>query len=281
MSIVLDSVLQFCAMDETEMCRFPEIKKDTNEIISHYSKICDGLYKWIKSNNCIEDLKYLIQSWLHCETINLNDSYQNVTKDDIEDMQNLHKLWRIFSNYNSFFNFKLVERAVDIMDYEDGKDNLEEYKILFSNYLKRKVTQCPSGIGMKGENHIVIVVKLDKAFSNCRMEHLQMLGEEICRVLQVKVAKIQLEGVTKGSICVTFHLHKSALPHGFYLMDSQIKVLKEFQCLTAKILNIQCGCVQYIVNEGKGMFKHHTHSSDKILKTYYILSYLLYNFRTY
>ena len=149
------------------MHRFPEIKKDTNEIISHYSKICDGLYKWIKFNeDHIEELRYLIQSWLHCETINLNDSYQNVTKDEIEDIQNLHKLWRIFSNYSSFFNFKLVERAVDIMDYEDGKDNLEEYKTLFSNYLKRKVTQCPSGIGMKGENHNVIVVKLDKAFSN-------------------------------------------------------------------------------------------------------------------
>ena len=106
------------------MHRFPEIKKDTNEIISQYSRICDGLYKWIKSNNCIEDLKYSIQSWLHCETINLNDSYQNVTKDDIEDMQNLHKLWRIFSNCNSFFNFKLVESALDIMDYEEGKDNL-------------------------------------------------------------------------------------------------------------------------------------------------------------
>ena len=222
-SIFLDSVLQFSAMDETEMHCFPEIKKDTNEIISHYSKIRDGLYKWIKSNkDHIEELRYLIQSWLHCETINLNDSYQNVTKDDIEDMQNLHRLWRIFSNNNSFFNFKLVERAVDIMDYEDGKDNLEEYKTLFSNYLKTKVTQCPSGMEMKGENHIVIVVKLDKAFSNCRMEHLQMLGEEICRVLQVKVQKIQLEGVTKGSICVTFHLLKTALPHGIYLMNSQI-----------------------------------------------------------
>ena len=249
------------------MHRFPEIKKDTNEIISHYSKICDGLYKWIKSNkDHIEELRYLIQSWLHCETINLNDSYQNVTKDEIEDIQNLHKLWQIFSNYNSFFNFKLVERAVGIMDYEDGKDNLEEYKILFSNYLKRKVTHCPSGIGMKGDNHIVIVVKLDKAFSSCRMEHLQLLGEEICRELQVKVEKIQLEGVTKGSICVTFPLLKTALPHGIYLMDSQINFLKNFQCLTAKILNIQCGCVQYIVNEEKGTFKSYTHSSVYLLQ---------------
>ena len=139
------------------------------------------------------------------------------------------------------------------MDYEEGKDNLKNYKKLFNDYLKRRVTQCPTGIGMKGENHTVIVVKLDKAFSKCRMEHLQLLGEEICRVLQVKVYKIQLEGVTEGSICVTFHLLKTAIPHGFYLMDSQIKVLKDFQCLTAKILNIQCGDMRYIVNEGKGM----------------------------
>ena len=258
--IFLDSVLQFNAMDESEMRRFPEIKKDTNEIISHYTRLCDGLYKWINNSDRIEELKYLIQSWLHCETIHINDSYHNVTKNEIEDMQNLHKLWRIFCNYNSFFNFGLVERAVDIMNYEEGKDNLKKYKTLFSNYLKRKVTQCPSGIGMKGNNYIVIVVKLDKAFSDCRMEHLQLLGEEICRVLQVKGAKIQLDGVTKGSICVTFHLHKSAVPHRFYLNDSQVKVLQDFQCLTAKILKIQCGYVQYIVNEENGMFKSYIHS---------------------
>ena len=257
------------------MCRFPEIKKDTNQIISQYSRICDGLYKWIRSNNDrIEELKYLIQSWLHCETINVNDSYQNVTKDEIEDMQSLHILWRIFSNYNSFFNFGLVERAIEIMDYEEGKEKLEKYKILFSNYLKRKVTHCPSEIGMKGNNNIVIVVKLDKAFSDCRMEHLQLLGEEICRVLQVKVEKIQLEGVTKGSICVTLHLLKSAVPHGFYLNDSQLRVLKDFQCLTAKILNIQCGCVHYIVNEVKGMFSSYMNSCDYLLKTNFKL-YLL------
>ena len=59
-----------------------------------------------------------------------------------------------FSNYNSFFNFGLVKRVVDIMDYEERKDNLKNYKTLFSKYLKRKVTQCPSGIGMKGNNQL-------------------------------------------------------------------------------------------------------------------------------
>ena len=250
----LGAVIQFYAMDENEMRRYPEVKKDTNEIISHYSRICDGLYKWIKSNNnFIEDLKYLIQSWLRCETININDSFQNVSKDDIEDLQSLHKLWRIFSNYHSFFNFGLMERAVDIMDYKEGKDNMKKYKDIFSNYLKRKVTQCPSSIGMKGNDHKVIIVKLDNAFSDCRIEHLQLLGEEICRVLGVKVEKIHLEGVIKGSFCVTFHLLKSAMPHSFYLVDNQREILKVFRCLTARILNIKCGSVKYIINEEAGM----------------------------
>ena len=62
-------------MDELERRRFPEIKKETNEIISQYSKICDGLYKWMKCNDSIDDMKYLIESWLRYETIHENDSY--------------------------------------------------------------------------------------------------------------------------------------------------------------------------------------------------------------
>ena len=246
----LGAVIQFYAMDENEMRWYPEVKADTNEIISHYFRICDGLYKWIRSNNNhIEELKDVIQRWLDIGIIKIQDS--NVAKTDIDDMQSLHEVWRTFSNYHSFFNFGIVEQAIDIMDYKEGKDNIENYKTVFSNYLKRKVTQCPSSIGMKGNNHKVIKVKLDNAFSGCRMEHLQLLGKEICRVLGVK-EKIQVEGVIKGSYYVTFHLLKSVVPHGFYLVDSQLETLKDFRCLTAKILSIECGSVKYIVNEETG-----------------------------
>ena len=246
----LGAVVQFYAMDETEMRRYPEVKADTNEIISHFSRICAGLYKWIRSNNDrIEELKDVIQRWLDIDTIKIQDS--NVAKTDIDDMQSLHEVWRTFSNYHSFFNFGIVEQAIDITDYKEGKDNMKKYKTVFSNYLKRKVTQCPSRIGMKGNNHKVIIVKLDNAFSGCRMEHLQLLGKEICRVLGMK-EKIQVEGVIKGSYCVTFHLYKSAVPHGFYLVESQLEILKDFRCLMAKILNIECGSMMYIVNEETG-----------------------------
>ena len=246
----LGAVVQFYAMDETEMRRYPEIMADTNEIISHYSTICGGLYKWIKSNNDrIKELKDVIRRWLDINTIKTQDS--NVAKADIDGMQSIHEVWRTFSNYHSFFNFGIVEQAIDITDYEEGKDNMKNYKTVFSNYLKRKVTQCPSSIGMKGNNHKVIIVKLDKAFSDCRMEHLQLLGRKICGVLEVK-ENIQVEGVIKGSYCVTFHLFKSAVPRGFYLMDNQLETLKDFRCLTAKILSIECGSVKYIVNEETG-----------------------------
>ena len=247
------NIIQFFAMDESEMCRFPEIKKDTNEIISQYARICDGLYKWIKSKrDSVEDLKYLIQSWLHLETINMHDSNRSVTQDEIESMESVHKLWRVFSSYNSFFNFELVERAINIMDYEEGKESLGKYKSLFNNYLKRKVNQCPSNIGMKGNNHMVIVVKLDKAFSDCRMEHLLQLGKDIGKVVHVTVDKIQLDGVTKGSVCVIFHLLKHAVPQGFFLMDDDIIILKNVQYQTAKILSIRCGNLYYRVNSEKG-----------------------------
>ena len=245
--------LQFWAMDQTEMDCFPEVKKDTNEVIFHFTKLCDSLYKFIKSDDeLVEDLRYLIQSWIHCGTIDKNDPYQKITKAAIENIQSYRKLWQIFSSYCSFFNFRLVERAINIMNFEEGTEKLQEYKSVFCTYLKRRVTQCPSGIGMKGEDHVTVIVKLDEAFADCRIEHLQLLAEDIGKALQVKVEKIQLDGVRKGSICVTFHIHNSAIAHGFFILDHQIKAFKNLRYSAAKIRTIKCGSVQYLINEGLG-----------------------------
>ena len=56
---------------------------------------------------------------------------------------------------------------MDIVNYEIGKDRMKLYKQEFNCYLKRRVTQCPSGIGMKGEDHVTLLVELD-TFTDCR-----------------------------------------------------------------------------------------------------------------
>ncbi len=225
-----------------------ELQKDTIKIIDEFSQIRDGLHKHIKSNTeAIDDLRWTLKDWLHCGTIEKNDRFQNVTRDALEDF-NFSRLWCIFSSYCSFFNFRLLERVISNTDYERGMLMIDKYKTKFADYVKRRLTQCPSNIGMKGKDHIELFVKLDKPYANCRMEHLKKLGEDICEILKAEPEKLQLEGVQNGCICVTFHLHKSAIPDGFSLTRQQIQQLISLRYDTAKILKLVCGREHYPIN---------------------------------
>ena len=126
---------------------------------------------------------------------------------------------------------------------------MKSYKQEFNCYMKRRVTQCPSGIGMKGEEHVTLLVELDDAFADCRIEHLLQLGDGICSIMDFKANKLQIAGVNKGCICLAFHLHKSEIPQGFFLLYQHIELLQKFRYKAAKILKVKCNGVYYLINE--------------------------------
>ena len=224
-------------------------------MILNFTEITTGLYKFI--SNCkplLKKIKNLIQSWIKYGTIDEDDPHTDVTKKTIRAINDDDELWDIFSSYFSFFNFKLVEQALDIVNYEVGKDRMEIYKQEFNCYLKRRVTQCPSGIGMKGEDHVTLLVELDNAFADCRIEHLLLLGDDICNIMNFKADKLQIEGISKGCICVAFHLHKSEILQGSFLLCQQIELLQKLRYMSAKILKVKCNGVCYLINgETRGM----------------------------
>ncbi len=245
---MIENYTVFRALCPDDNIQKSELQKDTNEIIDEFIEIRIAFYKHVKSNSeAVDELRWILQEWIHCGTIEKNDCFQSITKDALEDIKFI-KLWRIFSSYCSFFNFRLLERAISVVEYKDGTIMIDQYKTKFANYIKRRVTQCPSNIGMKGKDHIELFVKLDKPYANCRMEHLKKLGKDICKILKSEPEKLQLEGVQNGCICVIFHLHKSAVPNGFSLTRQQIQQLTSLRYDTAKILKLVCGREHYPIN---------------------------------
>ena len=242
-------ILTFHALDGKDIQHKYELKKETNKMISLFTDITNGLYKFITNQKALKKFKNLIQSWIKYGTIEEDDPYKDVTKKMVRAINDNDELWDIFSSYFSFFNFKLVEQAIDIMNYEAGEAKMKCYKQEFNCYLKRRVTQCPSGIGMKGEDHVTLLVELDDAFADCRIEHLLQLGDDICNIMDFKADKLQIEGVNKGCICVAFHLHKSEIPQGFFLLYQQIELLQKLRYMAAKMLKVKCNGVYYLINE--------------------------------
>ena len=226
-----------------------ELINETNKMILLFTDITNGLYKFITNQNALKKLKYLIQSWINYRTIEEDDLYKDVTNKMVKAVNDNDELWDIFSIYFSFFNFKLVEQAIDILNYEAGEAKMKSYKQEFNCYLKKRVTQCPSGIGMKREDHVTLLVELHDAFADCRIEHLLQLGNDICSIMNFKPDKLQIAGMNKGCICVAFHLHKREIPQGFFLLYQQIELLQNLRYMAAKVIKVKCNGVYYLINE--------------------------------
>ncbi len=217
---------------------------DLNE---EYCDILDELYEFIQNNEgVVIDLRSVVQEWLPCGTVWKDDRYHKINKDKLEDFD-LRELWTIFLSYCSFFNFKLLERVIRRIGFEKGKGMMEGYRDRFTSYIQNIVTKCPSGIGMKGENHVKLLVKLDEYFENCNMDKLKLLGRDICRIIKADPEKLQVEKVEMGCVCVTFHLHMSAIPDGFWLTEDEITQFRSLQYMNAKILKLQCGDIDFII----------------------------------
>ncbi len=225
----------------------PEFKVETYNLNKEYCDILDELYQFIRNNDgVVDDLRSVVQEWLPCGTVWKNDRFHKINKDNLEDLD-LRKLWTIFSSYSSFFNFELLERVIRRIGFEKGKCMMECYRDRFASYIKNRVTKCPSGIGMKGENHVKLLVKLDEYFENCNMDKLKLLGQDICRIIKADPEKLQVEKVEMGCVCITFHLHMSAIPDGFWLTEDEITQFQSLQYMNAKILKLQCGDVDFII----------------------------------
>ena len=67
--------------------------------------------------------------------------------------------------------------------------------------------------------------------------------------MNFKPDKLQIAGMNKGCICVAFHLHKSEIPQGFFLLYQQIELLQNLRYMAAKVIKVKCNGVYYLINE--------------------------------
>ncbi len=189
----------------------------------------------------IDDLRSVVQDWLPCGTVWKNDRFQKINKDNLEDLD-LRKLWTIFSSYSSFFNFELLERDIRRIGFETGKYMREwgEEGVGWFCY------DCGFRFSKKAEL-LEVRQKIDEYFENCNMDKLKLHGQDICRIIKADPEKLQVERVEMGCVCVTFHLHMSAIPDGFWLTEDEITQFRSLQYMNAKILKLQCGDIDFII----------------------------------
>ena len=242
-------MLPVIGLDKRNAFDKAKLKRDSDRMISKYFNICKGLQNFIKTNSIeIQELKWIFHLYRPRETIKETDCHRSITSDDIEKMDKIANLMSYISSFSSFFNFELVEEIIDIVDYKEGKQLMKQYKNYFNEYLKRRITQCPAGIGMKGSDHVHFLIQLDNTYKDCRMSHLLALRDDICEILDIKKHCLHLEGLNQGSIWVVFHLLKLQAVNIFPLPEESIYLISMCRYMKARILMIKCGDLSYKIN---------------------------------
>jgi len=221
----------------------PERKKESNKMVTKFFRICKRLKTYLQNTDSsyVDEIKWILQHFLSCDTIKNRDCNRFLTSDAIEQEQSIAKLMGYVTSFSSFFNFKLVEEVIDSIGFQEGQAMMKEYKRAFTVYIKSRVIECrSSGLSGNGDHDVRFSVQLDSTFKDCRMEHLLTLRDDICEILKIDPNLVTLEGVELGSIWVIFHLPKKIVPDIFPITDEKIRLFGNLQYQNSKILIIKC-----------------------------------------
>ena len=225
-----------------------KLRKDSNKMNLMYLRMLSKLQKFLKDDSMnVNDLNFIKSSSYNLSTI---FKKKDTIMDGNERESQVNKYMEFICSHCSFFNFKLLKLTFESLEYEEGMRSLEDYEKEFAKYVERRVVHCPSGLGMNDIDHVTLYVKLDDAYKDCRMHHLETLREDICEILKIETYQLALEGVEDGSICVVFHLRVDLKDKILPLSMEQISVLQHLRYNDARVLGISCGeCTQEIHHE--------------------------------
>ena len=231
-----------------------KLEQHSREMIITFNVLMYDFYECMISKKVpVSKLKIFLGGLGQHSTIFKDEANQSTISKDLMKAQTIDDMMLIIQTYCSFFNFRLIETIVDRFEQLHGfKPKLEEYKEAFAKYAEHKLVYCcPSGIGLNTEvaEAAEVVVKLDDAYKDCRLTHLETLREDLCQIFRIPLEIFPLEGVQPGSVCVVFQAPEFMKKEIFPLTEKQILALRELNYDKIQIYSVMCSEYSYDIRE--------------------------------
>ncbi len=168
------------------------------------------------------------------------------TKDDV---------WRILTDYFSFFDFYIIEHIAKQLGTKSDKALMAQYKEDFNNYLHSRVfplTIIRSDTFRKDCKEMVL--KLDSAFDDCTIANLEALRGEVAKMLNLTSNVVHLYKIKKGCIQLVLLIPEFVFNDIFPLTTDQKLILQQL-----KITKLDCGTFHFhykrtIQSQSNGMY---------------------------
>jgi len=220
-----------------------EFASDSVEMIDKFNDMVRKFIKYLETSKDLSEKVKLFLS-LYSKRGSIYKGGKNYS--DVKNTTIIYDIMEIFRHYSSFFNFELVEKAMDIVNYTNGITSMEKYKKDFKKYVQcRAIDFLPSGVGMKGNNHASVIIWLDDAYSDCELKFICRLKKDFSAILNIDPEHLQFHGVYTGSISVVFHILMVLKTKKFPLQEDQIESLKRMSYFKGQVLKIECDEYHY------------------------------------
>ena len=119
--------LQFDPKHEFDLAK---LKHESNQMIQDFDKLCQCFSNYVKTSRIdLGPLKlvFKFKKYIRYGTIYEDDDYE-LTFKNVKRMDTITQIMDAVTSYSSFFNFSLLESAINEIDFIEGKMLMESIK---------------------------------------------------------------------------------------------------------------------------------------------------------
>ncbi len=158
---------------------------------------------------------------------------------EIEDAQNIDKIFSITQEYMSFINPGIVEHLIEKLGTDHDKGELQKYQKELETYCRRRVVECPSEYAAPNDG-ARIVVKKDEQLEQFTLTELRNFQSKLSKILQLTEYTPLLCTVEEGCLQMIYHIPAFVAEKVFPLTRDQ-----EAQLQSEGVLEFSCGNYHY------------------------------------
>ena len=242
-------------LDETSLFN---LRSQADDLMKALKKISKDMYKYIMKEDKIDFAKLVLVRFVDYGTVHTGDQEHGPIKTTIDKQESVAKICSYFEFYYSYFNFEILKECMDMIDYEEGIANLCKYEEDFNEYIKKcKVSDIPSGIGMLGNNHQDVEVKMSYNKETTSAFYIKDLIKHISKIIEVHPSEVQLDSISPGCICLVIHMPLKIIKKVFPLSTHQLEMLKSLKFDSIQLLQISCDKDYQLNTPNQGKFLVH------------------------
>ena len=156
----------------------------------------------------------------------------------LEAADTILKVFIVLHDYISFFNYDIIEHIINVLGTDEDKAELQNYKIKFDQYARRRIYECGPHFGPEGEtDHSNIFVKLDLQFDSYTVAEIKCFCHKLSKILGVSSKGVlRLCQIKMGCIQLILQVPLSVQQKIFPLSREQERTLK-----TKGVIKLTCG----------------------------------------